>query len=57
VIELQNFQASVIFGSVTIFGILTWYFTPENEWLRQEHVIQALRTADEPATDMQDRND
>ncbi|PFH50562.1 hypothetical protein AMATHDRAFT_40760 [Amanita thiersii Skay4041] len=34
--------ACVIFGSVTIFGILTWYFTPEEKWLRREQILQAL---------------
>jgi len=23
----------VIFGVITIFGILTWWFTPEEKWL------------------------
>lgn len=23
----------VIFGGITIFGVLTWYFTPESDWL------------------------
>jgi len=50
-VTAQSFNfASVIFGSVTIFGVLTWYFIPEDKWLRKEHIIQALRTADEPAT-------
>jgi len=40
--------ACVIFGSVTIFAILSWYFTPEDKWLRREQVLQALRTVDEP---------
>ncbi|PPQ68365.1 hypothetical protein CVT26_005928 [Gymnopilus dilepis] len=39
--------ACVIFGSVTLFGILTWYFTPEEKWLRREHVIQAIQAADQ----------
>ena len=38
--------ASVIFGAVTIFAVLTWYFTPPNKWLRQEQIEQAMRTAD-----------
>ena len=38
-------QASVIFGAVTIFGILSWYFTPEHKWLRREKVVQALAGA------------
>jgi len=38
--------APAIFGSVTIFGILCWYFTPEDKWLRKSQVIQALEAAD-----------
>ncbi|KAK0467779.1 uncharacterized protein EV420DRAFT_1616612 [Desarmillaria tabescens] len=43
--ETFNF-ACVIFGSVTIFGVLSWYFTPEDKWLRREHVLQSLKAAD-----------
>ncbi|KAJ7150188.1 amino acid/polyamine transporter I [Mycena filopes] len=44
--------AVVIFGAVTIFGVASWYFTPEDKWLRKELVLQALRTADEvPSVD------
>lgn len=39
--------ACVIFGVVTVFGIASWYLTPEDKWLRRELVLQALRTADE----------
>jgi translation initiation factor 5B len=35
----------VIFGAVTIFGIVSWYFTPEDKWLRRELGLQALRSA------------
>jgi len=45
--ETFNF-ASVIFGAITIFGILTWYFTPEDKWLPREHIIQAIQAADQP---------
>lgn len=38
----------MIFGSVTIFGILSWYFVPEGKWLRREQVLQALHAGDEP---------
>ncbi|KAJ7147949.1 gamma-aminobutyric acid transporter [Mycena filopes] len=49
--ETFNF-AVVIFGAVTIFGVASWYFTPEDKWLRKELVMQALRTADEvPSVD------
>ncbi|KAJ7867058.1 gamma-aminobutyric acid transporter [Mycena leptocephala] len=42
--ETFNF-APVIFGAVTIFGIVSWYFTPEDKWLRRELGLQALRSA------------
>jgi len=52
--ETFNF-AVVIFGAVTIFGVASWYFTPEDKWLRRELVLQALRTADEvPSVDAKD---
>ncbi|KAF9055548.1 hypothetical protein BDP27DRAFT_1433658 [Rhodocollybia butyracea] len=41
------FPACVTFGAVTIFGILTLYFTPLEKWLRRKHVLQALHSADE----------
>ncbi|PCH41639.1 amino acid transporter [Wolfiporia cocos MD-104 SS10] len=44
--ETFNF-ACVIFGAVTIFGILSWYFIPEDRWLRREQVLRALQVADE----------
>ncbi|KAJ7638435.1 amino acid transporter [Roridomyces roridus] len=43
--ETFNF-ASVIFGAVTIFGIASWYFTPEDKWLRPGTVQEELRSAD-----------
>jgi translation initiation factor 5B len=43
-----NMQACVIFGAVTIFGITSWYFTPEEKWLSRQQVLQALHTADKP---------
>jgi len=42
--------ACVIFGTVTIFGVMSWYFTPEEKWLRREQVLQALHAADQPET-------
>ncbi|KAJ7621866.1 gamma-aminobutyric acid transporter [Mycena polygramma] len=42
-------QAPVIFGAVTIFGVVSWYFTPEDKWLRRELVLQALDAADASA--------
>jgi translation initiation factor 5B len=38
--------APVILGAVTIFAVLTWYFTPASKWLRQEQIEQAMRTAE-----------
>jgi len=43
--ETFNF-ACVIFGSVTIFGIVSWYFTPEDRWLRPELLIQGIENTD-----------
>ncbi|KAJ3479047.1 hypothetical protein NLI96_g9334 [Meripilus lineatus] len=45
--ETFNF-ACVIFGAVTIFGILSWYLIPEENWLPREQVIQALQASDQP---------
>jgi translation initiation factor 5B len=41
-------KACVIFGSVTIFGAMSWYFTPEEKWLSEKQVLQALHLADQP---------
>jgi hypothetical protein len=38
--------ACVIFGSVTIFAILSWYFMAPDKWLRQEQIERALHTAE-----------
>jgi hypothetical protein len=40
----------VIFGAITIFGTLSWYFTPEEKWLSKTKVLQALHSADEIKT-------
>ncbi|KAF8169499.1 hypothetical protein BJ912DRAFT_933806 [Pholiota molesta] len=48
--ETFNF-ACVIFGTITIFGVLTWYFTPADKWLRRDQILQALQAADEPQED------
>ncbi|KAI0043164.1 amino acid transporter [Auriscalpium vulgare] len=43
-VDAESFNfACVIFGAVTIFAIMSWYFTPASSWLRQEQVEQALR--------------
>ncbi|KAJ8085847.1 hypothetical protein PM082_004666 [Marasmius tenuissimus] len=43
--EVFNF-ACVIFGSVTLFGIASWYFTPEDKWLRREVILQGLKSTE-----------
>ncbi|KZV62562.1 amino acid transporter [Peniophora sp. CONT] len=46
-VDAQSFNfAPVIFGAVTIFGVLSWWFTPKEQWLRQEQIEQALRVAE-----------
>jgi len=48
-VDAESFNfACVIFGAVTIFGIASWFFTPEEKWLRREQVLQALHAADQP---------
>jgi translation initiation factor 5B len=46
------FQACVIFGSVTIFGIVSWYFTPEEKWLPRELLLRGLENTDSPEDDL-----
>ncbi|KXN84214.1 Eukaryotic translation initiation factor 5B [Leucoagaricus sp. SymC.cos] len=47
-VNAENFNfACVIFGSVTLFGILSWYFTPPEKWLRREIVLKALNDAND----------
>ena len=36
----------MIFGAVTIFGIVSYFVIPEEKWLPREKIIQALHTAD-----------
>lgn len=38
--------ACTIFGSVSIFAVLSWYFIPAHKWLRQEQIERALHTAE-----------
>ncbi|KAI0761761.1 hypothetical protein BC629DRAFT_1584115 [Irpex lacteus] len=40
--ESFNF-APVIFGAVTIFGVISWYFVPEDKWLRRDVVLRGLQ--------------
>lgn len=44
-------KACVIFGTVTILGVLTWYFTPEDHWLPHDRIAQALEMADDTGRD------
>lgn len=44
-------KACVIFGAVTIFAILTWYFTPEDQWLPHDRIAQALEVTDDSTRD------
>jgi len=37
------FQACVIFGSVTIFGIVSWYLTPEEKMAAEGAAIKRFR--------------
>ncbi|KAJ3827809.1 amino acid transporter [Lentinula raphanica] len=39
--------ACVIFGTVTILGIISWSVVPEEKWLRREQILQALNTTNE----------
>ncbi|PAV20578.1 amino acid transporter [Pyrrhoderma noxium] len=40
--------ACVIFGSATIFGIISYFVIPEDKWLSREKILLALQTADTP---------
>jgi len=39
-------EATVIFAAVSIFAVLSWYFTPEDKWLRKDQVLKALEATD-----------
>ncbi|KIM74797.1 hypothetical protein PILCRDRAFT_827856 [Piloderma croceum F 1598] len=46
-VDASSFNfACVIPGAITIFGILSWYFTPKEKWLNKTQVLQALHSAD-----------
>ncbi|KAG1888785.1 amino acid transporter [Suillus subluteus] len=48
-VNAQTFNfATVIFGAISIFAFLTWYFTPEEKWLRKDQILKAYETADHP---------
>ena len=51
-VDAESFNfACVIFGTVTVFAVLSWYFTPAEKWLRQEQILQALHSAETPTAD------
>lgn len=37
-------QACVIFGAITIFGIISWWVIPEEKWMRRELVLKGLES-------------
>lgn len=37
-------DAPVIMVIVTIFALLSWWFTPEDAWLSKQHIIHILET-------------
>jgi len=45
-------QAGIILGGVTILAILSWYFIPEDKWLRHSHVKAMLDAADHDVGDV-----
>ncbi|KIM88354.1 hypothetical protein PILCRDRAFT_95587 [Piloderma croceum F 1598] len=50
-VTTSNFNfACVIFGAITMFDIISWYFTPDDKWLSRQQVLQASHTADQPET-------
>lgn len=34
--------ACVIFGAITIFGVLCWWWMPEDEWLRTKRIVAVI---------------
>lgn len=48
-VSAQTFNFSiVIFGAISIFAFLSWYFTPEEKWLRKDQILKAFETDDHP---------
>jgi hypothetical protein len=39
-------KSVVIFGAISIFAFLSWYFTHEDKWLRKDQILKALETVD-----------
>ncbi|KAF7982348.1 hypothetical protein HWV62_29070 [Athelia sp. TMB] len=43
-VDAESFNfAVVIFGAITIFAIISYWFTPADKWLRREQVLQQLK--------------
>lgn len=40
-------QAGVILGGVTIIAVFSWYFIPEDKWLRQTHIKAILESTEQ----------
>jgi hypothetical protein len=39
----QTFNyACVIFGAITIFAVLCWWFMPEEEWLKSKRIVAVI---------------
>ena len=47
---MQFEQSPVIMGAVTIFGIASYYFTPEERWLPRKMIMQAFENSDASGT-------
>ncbi|KAG2345013.1 hypothetical protein BDR05DRAFT_998624 [Suillus weaverae] len=48
-VTAQTFNfAIVIFGAISIFAFLSWYFTPEEKWLRKDQILKAYEIVDHP---------
>ncbi|KAF8131166.1 hypothetical protein EV363DRAFT_1584023 [Boletus edulis] len=46
-VTAQTFNfAVVIFGAISVFALLSWYFTPEDKWLRREQILRAMEVTD-----------
>jgi hypothetical protein len=48
-------DAPVIMGGVTIFAIISWWFTPEDAWLpkrRIQHFVESKGEARETTTEI-----
>ncbi|WPH04183.1 putative amino acid permease [Acrodontium crateriforme] len=47
-VSSTNFNYSpVIFGAITLFGIISWYFTPEDKWLPSSRLGKVHQLDDE----------